>query len=372
MATASDTRTVVGVFNTVHDAQEAVRELESAGVSRNDISIVANKNAAGYETMDKRDRDKAADVVADAGIGAAIGGVGGLLLSAAGALTVPVIGPIIAAGPIAAALTGAGIGAAAGGLVGALTESGIPEEQAKYYAEGVRRGDVLVTVHAPRGREDDVADILDRNRAIDVDERVAGWKERGWSGYRDDVEPYTEEEYRKERSYYSGSSLTGEQGIGVERERSRLHSDRDDLTPPVGYTRESNEAGDIANSGTVSTTGLSAAGLGSKRRDRDADVAGPGDMSTPGGTSSGGAAGEPPRQGLWNTEARDTGYDSRSEHPAERNVGQWADETRGDFGSIDRRSSADRMDEIKTEAKEKWREDAERRRRSRIYDRTFI
>ena len=82
------------------------------------------------------DRDKASDVVADAGIGAAIGGVGGLLLSAAGALTIPVIGPILAAGPIAAALTGAGIGAAAGGLIGALTESGVPEEDAEILCRG--------------------------------------------------------------------------------------------------------------------------------------------------------------------------------------------------------------------------------------------
>ena len=144
MAIANQTKTIVGVFNSVQDANAAVSELETQGISRDDISVVANKNATGYDTMD--DRDKASDVIADAGIGAAIGGVGGLLLSAAGALTIPVIGPILAAGPIAAALTGAGIGAAAGGLIGALTESGIPEEDAKYYAEGVRRGDVLVTV----------------------------------------------------------------------------------------------------------------------------------------------------------------------------------------------------------------------------------
>ena len=172
MAIATDTRTVVGVFNSVQDAQAAVRELESMGISRDSISLVANKNAVGYDSMDAADRDKASDIVADAGIGAAIGGVGGLLLSAAGAITLPVIGPILAAGPIAAALTGAGIGAAAGGLIGALTESGIPEEHAKYYAEGVRRGDVLVTVRADERRADQVCDILDRHNAVDVDERV--------------------------------------------------------------------------------------------------------------------------------------------------------------------------------------------------------
>jgi uncharacterized membrane protein len=198
--TASEMKTIVGVFNSVRDAQEAVRELETEGVPRSDISIVANKNAAGYDTLDKTDR--ASDVVADAGIGAAIGGVGGLLLSAAGAITVPVIGPILAAGPIAAALTGAGVGAAAGGLIGALTESGIPEEHAGYYAEGVRRGDVLVTVKTTQWRTDRVCDILDRHNAVDVDDRVSSWRSRGWKGYREDAKPLADDELRREREYY--------------------------------------------------------------------------------------------------------------------------------------------------------------------------
>jgi uncharacterized membrane protein len=201
MAVASETKTIVGVFSSVQDAQDAVRDLETEGISRSDISIVANKNAAGYDTMDTS--DKASDVVADAGIGAAIGGVGGLLLSAAGAITIPVIGPILAAGPIAAALTGAGIGAAAGGLIGALTESGVPEEEAKYYAEGIRRGDVLVTVKTHGRSTDRVCDVLDRHGAIDVDDRVSNWRERGWSGYSTDAKPYSTDELRAERTYYT-------------------------------------------------------------------------------------------------------------------------------------------------------------------------
>lgn len=241
MAIASDTRTVVGVFNSVSDAQAAVRELEAEGIARDHISLVANKNATGYDTMDPADRDKASDVVADAGIGAAIGGVGGLLLSAAGAITIPVIGPILAAGPIAAALTGAGIGAATGGLIGALTESGVPEEHAHYYAEGVRRGDVLVTVRAEESRADRISDILDRNHAVDVDERVADWRDRGWTGYSSEASPYTDDELRTERERYRTGTLTGSSGIAVDRERA-------------GWT------GSDA-SGNMGTTGLTGAGL---------------------------------------------------------------------------------------------------------------
>ena len=248
MAIASDTKTVVGVFNSVTDAQQAVQALEREGISRDQISVIANKNASGYETGEGV--DKTSDVVADAGIGAAIGGVGGLLLSVVGAITIPVIGPILAAGPIAAALTGAGIGAAAGGLVGALTETGISEEDAKYYAEGVRRGDVLVTVQADQSKTDRVRDILDQYDAVDVDERVSNWKQRGWGGYQDSAQPMDSDELRSERDYYRGGSSiggaatggvlgglssgsssaissSGASGIGVDRQRSSNTPDLD-------------------------------------------------------------------------------------------------------------------------------------------------
>ena len=221
MAITNDTKTVVGVFNSVHDAQEAVRDLEMEGISRHDISIVANKNATGYETMEPS--DKSSNVVADAGIGAAIGGVGGLLLSAAGLITVPVIGPILAAGPIAAALTGAGIGAAAGGMVGALTESGIPEEDAKYYAEGVRRGDVLVTVKVAGERADRASEIMDSHGAVDVNDRVSNWKNRGWTGYNNSAQPYSPEELRKERDYYSSEARQMREQRAMRRGATRVY-----------------------------------------------------------------------------------------------------------------------------------------------------
>ncbi|HYO79867.1 MAG TPA: hypothetical protein VES20_00575 [Bryobacteraceae bacterium] len=408
MAIASGTRTVVGVFNSVNDAQNAVRELESRGISRDQISLVANKNAVGYDTMSSADKDKASDVVADAGIGAAIGGVGGLLLSAAGALTIPVIGPILAAGPIAAALTGAGIGAAAGGLIGALTESGIPEEHARHYAEGIRRGDVLVTVHAPEGREDEVSDVLDSYNAVDVDERVRAWQDRGWSGYRDDAQPLNDDEFRRERSYYgSTSSLTGETGIGVDRQRSALHSDRDDLTPPVGNTPGSNWAGDVGTSGTVGTTGLSGAGLGTTSSShRAGDDRGMFDK-----------AGDKMRE--WKEDLKETGRDLRDEaretsHQASHSTRGTMDSTENNLRNASRElrqdtrelrhdtsrttdRAADRTSDAVNEAGRDLREagrdirdvltgrtgtqahdvaeerrEAERRRRSRIYDRTMM
>jgi uncharacterized protein (TIGR02271 family) len=114
-----------------------------------------------------------------AGTGAAIGGGLGLVAGLA-SLAIPGFGPVIAAGPIASALAGAGIGAAAGGMIGALTHVGVPEHEAEYYAEGVRRGGVLVTVRAEDDRADDVADIMENHGAQDVEERAAEWQSSGW------------------------------------------------------------------------------------------------------------------------------------------------------------------------------------------------
>jgi hypothetical protein len=107
-----------------------------------------------------------------------------------GALTIPGLGPVLAAGPLAIALStllGAGVGAAAGGvtggLLGALIGLGIPEEEAEYYAEGVRRGGVLVTTQVQDGIADQIVNILDRHHPVDIHQRAAQWKEQGWKGY---------------------------------------------------------------------------------------------------------------------------------------------------------------------------------------------
>jgi len=387
VAIASETRTVVGVFNSVSDAQSAVRELESQGIPRDDISLVANKNAVGYDSMTAADRDKTSDVVADAGIGAAIGGVGGLLLSAAGALTIPVIGPILAAGPIAAALTGAGIGAATGGLIGALTESGVPEEDARTYAEGVRRGDVLVTVKTDRARTDTISDILDRHNAVDVDDRVQNWKSRGWAGYNPSASPYTDEEYRTERTYYNttgtpvGGTLTGQTGIAVDRERSQFGRD-------ILNTEAGNLAGDVGTSGTVGTIPTTP-GAYDRGRDSAANTRDVGDRMKEGMHD----AGEKVKE--WGRDVKDafrgTGERARETgNEVSRETSSWnpGHPERGDLGDRTKDNVAEAGREVKEfgrdtrdvltgrtgtqphDVREDIRDaERERRRRARVYDR---
>jgi len=118
---------------------------------------------------------------------------------------------VLAAGPLAAAVTtlvGAGVGAAAGGLLGALVDLGVPEEEAGYYAEGVRRGGALVTAHVDDNRLDKARNILQQYNPVNINNRAAEWKKAGWTGYNKDAKPYTAEEVRAERARYTNTMNT--------------------------------------------------------------------------------------------------------------------------------------------------------------------
>jgi uncharacterized membrane protein len=175
-------KTVVGLFDDFSEAQSVVQELVNNGYAREDISLAANDATGEYAKY--KDSGGMSGTAIGAGTGAVVGGIGGLLVGL-GALTIPGIGPIVAAGPLIATLTGAGVGAVAGGLIGALTDIGVPEEEAGYYAEGVRRGGTLVAVRAEDHLADRAAEIMESHHAVDIDQRAAYWRESGWSGYRD-------------------------------------------------------------------------------------------------------------------------------------------------------------------------------------------
>jgi hypothetical protein len=178
-------KTIVGLFENCAQAQELVRQLRAGDSAGGDISIMSPGDTTAD---DSAGGDRASGIAAGAGAGAALGGLGGLVVGL-GALAIPGIGPVLAAGPIAAALAGAGLGAAAGGVIGTLTELGIPGEDADVYAEGVRRGGTLVMVHADDERAEPVMRLMTRHGAVDVDEHVTQWRQAGWPGFDPAAEP---------------------------------------------------------------------------------------------------------------------------------------------------------------------------------------
>lgn len=168
------THTIVGLYASRRDAEKAVQDLVDEGFSRDHISIVARDTSAAASEAARGDianigPQETIGSGTSAGTGAAVGGIAGFIAGIA-ALAVPGIGPILAAGPLAAGLMGAGLGVATGGIVGALKSRGIPDEHARRYSAAIGRGSCMVTVDTPAEKVDHAADILDRNGAINVDE----------------------------------------------------------------------------------------------------------------------------------------------------------------------------------------------------------
>jgi len=175
------TKSLIGTYRDMESASKVVNDLVNAGFHRNSISLIANNADDRYASYVQPDVNLD-DTAKGAGAGAAIGGIGGLLLGL-GALAIPGIGPILAAGPIAAALAGAGIGAVTGGIIGALVDLGIPEESAEVYAEGIRRGNVLVVVQVADNRTDEATRIMQQKGLIDIEGEAKSWRSSGWTGF---------------------------------------------------------------------------------------------------------------------------------------------------------------------------------------------
>lgn len=203
-------RTVVALFDDVQTAQRALEELLSNGFDRNDVSVVRTNQGSASTSGTTADRDvsSASGAAAGVGIGAVLGGIAGLVVGL-GVLAIPGLGPVIAAGPLATTLAGAGIGAAAGGIIGALTDIGIPEEQAGYYAEGIRRGGTLLTVRADENRVSQATSILNKYSPVDINQRASEWRSTGWSGYDANAGPYEAASSTRSGQY---SGTTGSMG----------------------------------------------------------------------------------------------------------------------------------------------------------------
>jgi hypothetical protein len=202
-------KTISRLYNSHAEARAAVRELEAAGVSHGDISILVSNadNAYDEKTKSFPDRDldgkddRAEGAAAGGGVGAAVGGTAGLL-AGLGLIAIPGVGPVVAAGWLVAALTGAAAGGATGGIIGALSQqAGISDEDAQVYAEGLRRGGALVSAKVADGDAARVQAIMDRS-SVRVADRAALYRKSGWTTYNPTARPYTRDEVIKERSLY--------------------------------------------------------------------------------------------------------------------------------------------------------------------------
>jgi uncharacterized membrane protein len=207
-------RIVVAMYDRVQDAQEAVKALVDAGFQKEDVSLVVNDtlNTTHRPESEALEGDVSPTAVG-AGTGMVIGGITGLL-AGLGTLMIPGIGPVLVAGPLLTMLAGMGMGAAAGGFLGALVDLGIPEEQAGYYAEGVRRGGSLVSIRTADDRALDAVDILNRYSPVDVNRRVEDWRSDSWQDFNENRQPMTSDQIDQEHGHYRPDA--GPQDSGVD------------------------------------------------------------------------------------------------------------------------------------------------------------
>jgi hypothetical protein len=183
MATAINTLT--HLYDTYEHAAETVRDLEVAGISSDNISLVANRaTGAGIDDAQTTASDRGSNAGAGASLGATIGGGAGLL-AGLGIIAIPGIGPVVAAGWLAATALGLAAGSVTGGIIGSLTNAGVSEEHAHVYAEGVRRGGTLVTVRDAGGQSPTIQAIMLRHNPVDPGERGDTYRQDGWSKFEE-------------------------------------------------------------------------------------------------------------------------------------------------------------------------------------------
>jgi hypothetical protein len=159
---------VFGIYRDEVAAGQAVDALQAAGFRNTDISVLFPENEGTKDFAHEKHTKAPEGTATGAGTGALIGGGLGWL-AGIGALAIPGVGPLIAAGPIVAALTGVGVGGAVGGITGALVGMGIPEYEAKRYEGRVKEGGLLLSVHSDNSDWTRKAkDILENTGAADV------------------------------------------------------------------------------------------------------------------------------------------------------------------------------------------------------------
>ncbi|MES2438384.1 MAG: hypothetical protein V4584_04940 [Verrucomicrobiota bacterium] len=161
-------KTVYAIAISEGQANQILDSLINAGFSTNDISVLFPDKESTHQFSHEKHTKAPEGAVVGASAGGVIGGTLGLL-AGIGALAIPGVGPLIAAGPLLAALSGFAAGAAAGGIGGALVGMGIPEIEAKRYENRIAEGNLLISIHAEDGDEVDRAKkILTDAKAEDI------------------------------------------------------------------------------------------------------------------------------------------------------------------------------------------------------------
>jgi len=161
-------KSVFGILKNRAQAESVVERLQAAGFISDDVSMLFSDTTGTRDFALQHETKAPEGATTGGGTGFVIGGILGWL-AGIGMLANPGVGPLIAAGPIMAALSGAAVGTVVGGIAGALIGMGVPEFEARRYESKVKEGNILVSVHADdSGKVDRAKEILKECNAEDV------------------------------------------------------------------------------------------------------------------------------------------------------------------------------------------------------------
>jgi len=159
--------TVIGVFDTRDRCEKAIRSLRDRGFREDEISVLARGQQKRGAAAGQGDAEAGMDVGEGVTWGGTLGGLAGLL-AGIGALTIPGVGPVVAAGPLAATLGGAVTGGVAGGLI----DLGIPEDRGRAIEEDLKAGKMLAVVQTGSQRLEEASQVLRDEGANRVEAHV--------------------------------------------------------------------------------------------------------------------------------------------------------------------------------------------------------
>jgi len=155
-ATTGRSGMLTGMFRDRDSAEKAYNSALSRGYTKDDVNVMMSDQTRDTWFADGDDTGLGSKALEGAGTGSAIGGTLGAIIAGIAAIGTSVLIPglgLVVAGPIAAALAGAGAGGLTGGLVGALIGSGIPEDRAVQYEDGIKNGGLVMGLN-PRNDDD--------------------------------------------------------------------------------------------------------------------------------------------------------------------------------------------------------------------------
>lgn len=164
------TRIVIGVFDDYGVTEKAIDELLRAGLTNEQMSVLGSsqEHASSLDPA-VHPQHVPEELAKFTAAGAVSGGLIGLA-----SLSLPGIGPVLASGPLLAALSGAAAGTYVGFLAGALTRMDIDEETANQYEALLTQGRILLGVNVGDEEEEKKAlQVFDAAGATNIHEKLA-------------------------------------------------------------------------------------------------------------------------------------------------------------------------------------------------------